>query len=62
MNHTLTTVMDPGGAERPALSLSAPDFSEGEYKLVYKESVTDWNENVLDCAEGGDNNSKGIAA
>lgn len=57
-----TTVMGPGAVDNPASILTPPSYSEGTDRLAWREAVTDWCNNVLACASGGDNRAKGIAA
>lgn len=62
MTNTTFTVMGPDSQEGPASTLSPPRFDDGSDKLSWRESVKDWNDNVLARAAGGDTRAKGIAA
>lgn len=62
MNSAQVTVMGPGGPDSPASLLAPPIFDINNDKLAWREAVSDWSENVIACAKGGDNRAKGIAA
>lgn len=62
MTNQQSTVMGPGGLTSPASTLLPPTFDEKTDRLVWRESVRDWSDNVLACATGGDSKAKGIAA
>lgn len=51
--------MGPGGTEGAASTHSPPKFDDDSDRVEWKESVHDWSENRLACAEGGDKKSKG---
>lgn len=54
--------MGPGGMEDTASTLSPPRFETGSDRVVWRDSVHDWSENLFPCAAGGDNKCKRIAA
>lgn len=62
MSFNKATVMGSGTVEGPASVLTPSLFTDRSDRPTWRESITDWCDNVLACASAGDSKAKGIAA